>query len=1310
MSFSLASFENRSSFNRVSVTSIGLIGIKQFTEARRTGYKDFKYNDLFTAAAAILKMDMYTIYKASLMYYSLKHPVSVNLIKQKFFDVTPDHFVPTAEDIKHFIEEPQFMYRFSLKNYNNIKSLFKKSHPSFAIDIYAITKDDSELVPYLKSKRTQLKENLKSKLHLLKNINHDDYDFKRMQRVNEMFTFQMRAEESSNFLFSSDFYLHMMAPQCDFHDFLSTLLIGFSPKYHGGLYRELLLQQNEKLQLANFEKKNLKKNAKGKTFVDPSSFCYPVENNSKKLKVPKYVNLESLKLSSKKFITSSASFKQNSLVQQISENIIQDACQPLFDIFSPKAAMNSSVGFLREQREAAVLRTLPTNALPYLGQNDYYNGEYVYEHLKILTENYKKEVNINNHPLMLTDSTASYLTDDGVNFYSFYRLANNISKGACHIDKFKFVQNGLIHRTGWKFVNQNSGNALAAGYRAAVYKQLHNSNYTSRIFTNNLTPEEKKIINKNIDHISYNYFRLFDENHQPIVSHEIASTASFVTDDQQELLATKEENISTLHASTRSGYLCTTISTTQSLHLRYHSDVNRPIGEDEFMNSSNVVLDDPQTAIDYEDVSIVEETTNTSDPTTDQVVDICEIELPTDGHDQSNDFGDGNLNEEQLIIQEDRIVDGTESIEMDTFALQFDFDNDPNDTNDILSIIDAYETTSVNEPIVEEGVIDESTSHEIRDDNIEEYRFEVADATQTAEFESESSFNRAAYYLRHRPVDQEVVEVNRTVDTHVDLVEHSGTINHSAAEEVVSCTSERSFRLESGMSVYTRMLYSLSTPNEDLPFPFYDPLFESILSLEEQELLRYLEPRSVAMKIAYLAGFIWINQCFHNARAQAVELIKNLEEMETNDDDEDLDLILLEELSVRALSVRELSTRASRCSNRTAGSNMVTQSSMLSSSPVVELFLQNEPEEPVNVNAAPESFDEPIAAMDVDIVEVDEPIVDAREESNNESVEQANSITHVDAEYEPMDGAASGLVDTIGNNLVESNIVDEDDSYDDGLAVESLTTTLIRLQNEISNPELESLQGFEVPSDLSTSDQEQLFLGGVNNIERGSLRHRNFNSPVPSSHRDRYRREFRLSQESSSSSIAAYREMLTVPLNRLFSSSESSKFSAEHDHSSESSDNESNEIVTVGYSSLNRALVLAGVSGNEIGNDVSDHEVSGNNVSEIEVSNEVLKNEPAVDGVSEIELIDNLVAENDNDEVVPSVTNDDLNIDSDLPLANDDEMLDISNPAEGSSKTIEEGDQEALTLYDHTQKSKKVSKKIQAQFQLFEYGCDSNRN
>lgn len=425
MSFSLASFENINTFNRVSVTSIGLIGIKQFTEARRTGYKDFKYNDLFTAAAAILKMDMYTIYKVTLMYYSLKHPVSVNLIKQKFFDVTPDHFVPTAEDVKQFIDEPKFMYRFSLKNYNNIKTLFKKSHPSFIIDICAITNDDSELVPYLKSKRTQLKENLKSKLHLLRNIEHDDYDFKRMQRVNELFSFEMRVEESSNFLFSSDFYLHMMAPQCDFSDYVSILLIGFSQNYHGGLYKEFLIQENTKLQLSNIQKKNLKKKAKGNKVIEPPSYRFQIEKNPRKLRIPNLLNLESYKFSATSNRTSTT-FENNTLFKQIVDNSTKDLCEPLLDIFSPGTAINSSVGFLKKQRETAVLKTLPTSALPYLGQNNYCNGNYVYEHLKILADNYRKEVSIKNHPLMLTDNTDSYLTDESVNFYSFYKLANNM--------------------------------------------------------------------------------------------------------------------------------------------------------------------------------------------------------------------------------------------------------------------------------------------------------------------------------------------------------------------------------------------------------------------------------------------------------------------------------------------------------------------------------------------------------------------------------------------------------------------------------------------------------------------------------------------------------------------------------------------------------------------------------------------------------------------------------------------------------------------------------------------------------------------
>lgn len=108
--------------NNVS-TAFALVGTLQFREAHNSGYFNFKKEDLINAAIPIIQKQALILYHLILFRYVFAHAVKGNFIDEKYYNVTPDCFIPSMEEIQYYLNDPKGIFRFSAKNYYQVIKL-----------------------------------------------------------------------------------------------------------------------------------------------------------------------------------------------------------------------------------------------------------------------------------------------------------------------------------------------------------------------------------------------------------------------------------------------------------------------------------------------------------------------------------------------------------------------------------------------------------------------------------------------------------------------------------------------------------------------------------------------------------------------------------------------------------------------------------------------------------------------------------------------------------------------------------------------------------------------------------------------------------------------------------------------------------------------------------------------------------------------------------------------------------------------------------------------------------------------------------
>lgn len=236
----------------VAPTTLSIFGTAQFSEAKNADYRGFKPSHLASCAYRILQIQCHLLYRWCLVRYLMDHSIKGNLVRQKCFDVTPDCFQPTEDDIQLYIENPKFLWRFSKRNYSVISKLFHPGnlHSSPDSFLHSYNKDVSAIMPYLTDKNNRVKLGLKKKFKLLKEINYSFCDINKYKAANtKYFKFCLNYYECSEFLYSDDFHLHMMDGDTSYDEFVSIILTGKCERYICQLYSLQIDSYNKELQL-----------------------------------------------------------------------------------------------------------------------------------------------------------------------------------------------------------------------------------------------------------------------------------------------------------------------------------------------------------------------------------------------------------------------------------------------------------------------------------------------------------------------------------------------------------------------------------------------------------------------------------------------------------------------------------------------------------------------------------------------------------------------------------------------------------------------------------------------------------------------------------------------------------------------------------------------------------------------------------------------------------------------------------------------------------------------------------------------------
>lgn len=205
----------------VGLTMLYVYGTPQLKEAAISGYRNFKVSEVKRRIRKILQLQLYMLYRWSLIRYLLLHNIKGNFIRQKMFDVTPDSFYPENGDVELYFLKPMFLWRFSKANYKFMCLLFtRKINKEIQIFLENYTVDSSAMLSYVEIKATVFSKSVPQKI----------------DNVEKYFKYQMNAYEMTEIYYSNDFFLHLMDPETSYTEFTKLILVGYCERYQGDLY------------------------------------------------------------------------------------------------------------------------------------------------------------------------------------------------------------------------------------------------------------------------------------------------------------------------------------------------------------------------------------------------------------------------------------------------------------------------------------------------------------------------------------------------------------------------------------------------------------------------------------------------------------------------------------------------------------------------------------------------------------------------------------------------------------------------------------------------------------------------------------------------------------------------------------------------------------------------------------------------------------------------------------------------------------------------------------------------------------------
>ena len=222
---------NQTTLVDVAPTTLTVCGTAQMKEARNSNYANFKKRDLRKDATDILKFQLLMFYQWALTRYCVENPLRVKQIRKDAFQITVDNFDIDDAEIDKYLENPKFMWRFSVRNYEFFLTFFKSNKKSklFYSRFDTADIDDSPLLDYIKPIKNYMKDKFKKtftskKVTAMKKAY--DFDITLITNFMKKHFEPLNQFKTSEFLFSDDYYLHEVQPDAEYEDFICHLICG----------------------------------------------------------------------------------------------------------------------------------------------------------------------------------------------------------------------------------------------------------------------------------------------------------------------------------------------------------------------------------------------------------------------------------------------------------------------------------------------------------------------------------------------------------------------------------------------------------------------------------------------------------------------------------------------------------------------------------------------------------------------------------------------------------------------------------------------------------------------------------------------------------------------------------------------------------------------------------------------------------------------------------------------------------------------------------------------------------------------------
>lgn len=564
----------------IAPTTLSLFGTCHFLEAKASHYKDFLPSDLHNLARTILQRQAYLLYRWSLIRYLVHHKFKSSFLKRKWFNVTPDCFQPQNTEIDLYINQPMFLWRFSRNNYSYMCEIFAPpSSSNLKYNLLNHTIDYSPIMPYLENSNNLFTKSLKklfqpssSGRHV---FNNRIYEIDYFNTTN-FFRFNLNVYETSEFLYSDDFYLHQMDEYTDYHEFFLILLTGECKRYKCGLLVSNLLptvnfsyiarygskkdrtnNTTEKVIDADISNasKNTSGNIKARNFTHATTFDFDKsidtqfgttnkiieeagwalqsqtkqpdgkpdsENNSKE---------NSVKSDRETILSHGFSYcenKTNKYPESKKTLINLSSCISVsnFNNIDSKYITTSNNSPLCSLPTGDVLTPQDTSrrsridviAISNLSSTCKFasiSAVEAVERIQFLVNLRKESIKIN-HPLFLnTDWVSNALYSCNNHPYTFYRFVNELYGTFCNANHFKSINGeGLIERTGWKMpCSHLKQQWIASRYLETMPDLPWIFSYSLRLYvSSNKYAEKLKCLEDQIESLKSSFFAIHSRN------------------------------------------------------------------------------------------------------------------------------------------------------------------------------------------------------------------------------------------------------------------------------------------------------------------------------------------------------------------------------------------------------------------------------------------------------------------------------------------------------------------------------------------------------------------------------------------------------------------------------------------------------------------------------------------------------------------------------------------------------------------------------------------------------------------------------